>query len=183
MNPRIIVGGVVAAFVIVIAVVGFSGSTIIDDVSGGNVVSPAEAPRQALPLEVELKDISIVEVNERAATIEIQFTVTNPNVKSVILQFIKYELFEDNVRLMIGQIGERPIGMVDSSNYFTILSEQPTILRDTITIKNTGNTPELWDALSNNTPNWKIKGEASFNLSSITAGGENEITFEFLKST
>jgi len=66
-----------------------------------------------------------------------------------------------------------------ASNYFTILSEQPTILRETITIKNTGNLPEFWDALTNNAPQWKIKGEASFNLSSITAGGENEITFEF----
>jgi len=72
--------------------------------------------------------------------------------------------------------------MIESSNYFIILNETPTILKDTITIKNTGNTPELWNALSNNTPQWKIKGEASFNLSSITAGGENEITFEFHKN-
>jgi len=69
--------------------------------------------------------------------------------------------------------------MLESSNYFTILSDRPTILKDTITIKNSGNSPELWDALINNTPKWKIKGVAYFNLSSITAGGENEITFEF----
>jgi LEA14-like dessication related protein len=120
-----------------------------------------------------------LEVNEKAATIEVQFKVTNPNYKAVILQTIKYELYENNVKVKASQIGERPMGMVDSSNYFTILNEQPTILRETITIKNTGNLPEFWDALTNNAPQWKIKGEASFNLSSITAGGEKEITFEF----
>ena len=179
MNPKIIVGAVVAAFAIVIGVVAMSGSTIIDDTSGGSIVSPSEVPRQALPLEIELDEISIVEVNERAATIAVSFEVTNPNFKSVILQVVKYELYENDIRIAVSQIGDRPVGMLETSNYFTILSEKPTTLRDTITIKNSGNVPEFWDALVNNTPQWKIKGEAFFNLSSITAGGENEITFEF----
>ena len=179
LNPKIIVGGVVAAFVIVIAIVGFSGSTIIDDTSGGSLVSPSETPREALPVELELNDISIIEVTEKAAVIDVSFEVTNPNFKAVILQVIKYELYESGVRVAVSQIGDRPVGMIESSNYFTILSEKPTILRDTLTIKNSGNTPELWEALMNNTPEWRIKGEAFFNLSSITAGGENELTFEF----
>ena len=179
MNPKIIVGGVVAAFAIVVGIVGFSGSTIIDDTSGGNLVSPSETPREALPVELNLKNISILEVSEKAAVIDVSFEIINPNFKAVILQVIKYELYESGIRVAVSQIGDRPIGMIESSNYFTILSEQPTILRDTITIKNSGNTPELWESLMNNTPDWKIKGEAFFNLSSITAGGENEITFEF----
>lgn len=179
LNPKIIVGGVVAAFVIVIGLIGVSGSTFIDDISGGSIVSPSEAPRGALPLEIELEDISILEVNEKAATIYVEFKVINPNFKSVILQVIKYELFENDVRIAVGQIGERPVAMLESSNYFTILNERPTVLSDTITIKNSGNTPELWETLMSNTPQWKIKGEASSNLSSITAGGENEIFFEF----
>ena len=50
-------------------------------------------------------------------------------------------------------------------------------------IKNTGNTPELWDALTTNTPEWRITGDAFYNLSSMTAGGENELAFEFTKQT
>lgn len=179
MNPKLLVGAVVAIFVIVIGIIGFSGSSLIDDVSGGNIVSPSETPREALPIEIDLEDISILEVDENSADIEIKFRVSNPNVKAVILQFVKYELYENNVRVAVSQIGERPVGMVESSNYFTILNKQPTILKDTITIKNTGNLPEFWNSLTSNNPQWKIKGEASFNLSSITAGGENEITFEF----
>jgi len=179
VNPKIIVVGVVAAFVIIIGILGFSGSSIIDDVSGKSIASSSEAPREASPLKIELEDISILEVNQKDATIEVQFKVINPNYKAIILQSIKYELYENNVKVKSSQIGERAMGMVDSSDYFTILSQQPTILRDTITIKNTGNLPEFWNALTNNAPQWKIKGEASFNLSSITAGGENEISFEF----
>lgn len=179
MNPKIVVGAVVAAFVIVIGLLGFSGTSIIDDVSGKGILPSSEAPREVLPLKIELENISILDVSEKAALIEVQFKATNPNSKSIILQTIKYDLYENNIKIKSSQIGERPIGMVDSSNYFTILGDQSSLLKETITIKNTGNTPEFWDALTNNTPQWKIKGEASFNLSSITAGGENQITFEF----
>ena len=182
MNPKFIVVGVVAAFVIVIGILGFSGTGLLDNLPGGIALSPSEISSVTLPLEVELLDISILEVNERAATIEVEFKVSNPNLRSVILQLINYEIYENDIRIKISQIGERPIGMVDSSNYFTILNEAPTILRDTVTLKNTGNTPELWETLTNNTPQWKIKGVASFNLSSITAGAENEVTFEFHKN-
>jgi hypothetical protein len=179
LNPKIIVGAVVAVFVIVIAVIGIPGTSFIDDTSGGNIVAPSETPRGALPLEIELQDLSILEVNEKAATIRVEFEVSNPNFKSVILQVISYNLYEDGVRIAVGQIGERPIAMLETSNYFTILNERPTILKDTITIKNSGNSPELWEALTNNTPQWKITGETFSNLSSITAGGENENSFEF----
>ena len=179
MNNKIIVGGVIAVFAIIIGIVGFSGSSVIDDTSGGNIISPSEAPRQALPLKIELQELSILEVNNKAATIYVEFKVSNPNFKSVILQVLSYNLYENDVRVAISQIGERPVAMLEGSNYFTILNERPTILKDTITIKNSGNTPELWDALTNNTPQWKITGDAYSNLSSITAGGENENAFEF----
>jgi len=179
LNPKFVIGGVVASFVIIIAIIGFSGTSIINDLYIGNTVSPSETSREVLPLLIELGDISILEVNEKAATIEVEFKISNPNYKSIILNFIKYDIYENDVRIKTSQIGETPTGMVTSSNYFTILSETPTILKDKITIQNTGNLPELWDALTSNTPKWKITVEASFNLSSMTAGGENQITFEF----
>lgn len=173
--------GVVAVFAILVGAIGLSGPSIFEDVLGGNLISPSDAPRDVFPLEIQLEDISILEVDERFAHIELKFKVTNPNTKSIILQLIKYELYENDVRIIISQIGEIPGGMVIGSNYYTILSEEPTFIKDKLTIKNTGNSPELWDALSANTPKWKIKGEASYNLSSITSGGEKIIFFEFTK--
>jgi LEA14-like dessication related protein len=178
LNPKYVIGGVIASFIIIIAIIGFSGTSIINDLHIGNTVSTPEASREVLPILIELQDISILEVNEKDATIEVTFKISNPNNKSIILNFIKYDIFENNVRIKTSQIGESLTGMVASSNYFTILSGVPTILKDKITIQNTGNLPELWEALTSNTPKWKIIGEASFNLSSMTAGGENQITFE-----
>jgi LEA14-like dessication related protein len=179
LNPKYVIGGVIALFVIIIAIIGFSGTSIINYIDIGNSVSPSETSQEVLPILIELQDISILEVNEKDATIEVEFKISNPNSKSIILNFIKYEIYENDTRIKTSQIGESLTGMVASSNYFTILSETPTLLKDKIIIQNTGNLPELWDALTNNSPKWKIVGEASFNLSSMTAGGENQITFQF----
>ena len=178
MNSKLLVGGVVAAFAVIIAIIGTFGESLISDINIGNSLA-TDAQREILPLVIELENITIFDVNEKYATIQVEFNVSNPNSKSVILHLIKYDIYENNVRIQTSQIGESPIGMVASSNYFTILNEKPTIIKDKVTIKNTGNSPELWNALMNTTPDWKIIGEASFNLSSMTAGGENHASFEF----
>jgi hypothetical protein len=105
--------------------------------------------------------------------------VTNTNYKSIILQLIKYDLYYGDTRVIIGQIGERAEGAVDSSNYFTILRNSPQIIGDTITIKNTGNWPEFWSALEAGDIKWTVRGEAYYNLSSIISGQENITPFEF----
>ncbi len=173
MNPRIFVGVAAVGIVVAIGIVAFSGQQFINDVS--------DSPREVLPIIVELEDLSIVEVTDKYAVLEIEFLVSNPNFKSVILQYLKYELFEDDVRVYVGQIGERAEGFVIGSSYIQILSQSSTTLSDEIILKNTGNTPELWSVLTENTANWKIIGEAFFNLSSMTTGGQNEVTFEFTR--
>ena len=182
MNPRIPVIGVVGAFAVVILIIAYSGTSVIDDTSGearlggsgGTIIEP---------LVIELHDIVIEDVDERNAFVEISFKVTNPNYKSVILEMIRYNVYEDGMKIGTKSIGDRaaPGGLVSASNYFTILSDRPSIIKDEFTIKNNGNIPELWSALENNNPQWRVTGEAYYNLSSMTAGGENEITFEFTR--
>ena len=182
MNPRIPVIGVVGAFAVVILIVAYSGTSVIDDTSGearlgssgGTVIEP---------LVIDLDEIIIKDVDERTAYVEIAFKVTNPNYKSVILEMIRYNVYEDGMKIGTKSIGDRaaPGGLVSASNYFTILSDRPSIIKDDFTIKNDGNIPELWKALENDTPQWRVSGEAYYNLSSMTAGGENEITFEFTR--
>ncbi len=181
MNPRILVAVAVGAFVAVLAVVAFSGQAIINDVSQGGILkSPEQEPAVILPVEVALEGITVRDVDGRSATIDVRLALTNPNFKSVILQFVKYELYEGDMRIHAGEIGSRPGGFLTESNYFTLISGQPTVLSDTIILKNTGNTPELWEALTAGTPSWRIQGEAYFNLSSMTSGGENIAHFEFV---
>ena len=184
LNPKIMVGGVIGALMIIILVVAYSGTSIIDDTSeGGFLASPSESTPAILPLIIDLENIEILDIDEKVAHIEISFKVTNPNYKSVLLEMIRYNVFEDGTKIGTKSIGDRgaPGGLVAASNYFTILSDRPSIIKDEFTIMNDGNIPEIWSALESNSPNWRITGDAFYNLSSMTSGGENEIKFDFVR--
>ena len=182
MNPRIPVIGVVGAFAVVILIIAYSGTSVIDDTSGEARLGSSSGT-VIEPLVIDLDEIIIKDVDERTAYVEIAFKVTNPNYKSVILEMIRYNVYEDGMKIGTKSIGDRaaPGGLVSASNYFTILSDRPSIIKDDFTIENDGNIPELWKALENGNPQWRVTGEAYYNLSSMTAGGENEITFEFTR--
>lgn len=178
MNSKILLGIVVGILAAVIGVIAFSGSQILNDVSEGGLGKISSSPIKVLPIQVELGTFKILSVTPEEAQIQVDFKITNPNYKSVILQIIKYTLYADNKQVIISQIGDRPEGAVESSNYYTILSNRPQMIGNTVTIKNSGTDPEFWNSLQNNTASWKIKGEANFNLSSMTAGHENIVPFE-----
>jgi len=178
MNPRIFVGAVAGILAVILVVFTLTGTSVISDVEGG-FFSPST--QEVLPLTIELFDFSVLEITEKQATLEIKFKVSNPNFKSVMLQHIKYLVYHNDVRIVIGEIGTAPEGFLASPNYFIILNERPSLIGEKFTITNTGNTPELWEALTKNELNWRVSGEAFFNLSSITAGQENILKFDFSK--
>ena len=183
MNPKIPVLGVIGALALVIIVIAYSGTSIIDDTTGEVRIGTSGGMPTLIPLIIELEDIEILNVDERIAFVEISFKVTNPNYKGVILEMIRYTIYEDGMKIGSQSIGDRaaPGGIVSASNYFTILSDRPSMISDEFTIKNNGQIPELWSALENGDPEWRVTGEAYYNLSSMTAGQENEVTFEFTR--
>ena len=184
LNPKIIVGGVIGALMIVILVIAYSGTSIIDDTSeGGFLTSPSESTPAILPLIIDLEDIEILDIDEKVAYVEISFKITNPNYKSVLLEMVRYSVFEDGTKIGTKSIGDRgaPGGIVAASNYYTVLNDRPTILKDEFTIMNDGNIPEIWSALENDSANWRVSGDAYYNLSSMTSGGENEVKFDFVR--
>jgi len=178
VNPRIFVGAAAGVLIAIIVVFTLTGTSIVSDVEGGFF---APSTQEVLPLTIELFDFSVLEITEKQATLEIKFKVSNPNFKSVMLQHIKYLVYHNDVRIVIGEIGTAPEGFLASPNYFIILNERPSLIGEKFTITNTGNTPELWETLAKNELNWRISGEAFFNLSSITAGQENILKFDFSK--
>jgi len=147
--------------------------------------SAQEIKSQVEPISIELENVSILQVTERAATIEIEFKLDNPNSRSVIAQQLQYALYasdgSDEYKITSGEIGSRPEGMVDGSNYYTLLSNNFIILKDKIVLNSPGNSPELMSILESNNPSWRVEGDVFFNLSSMTSGQENEIHFESTK--
>lgn len=180
LNSKVLLGIIVGVLAGAIGIVAFSGSQIFNDVTKGGLGKLSPDPITVQPIQVELAKLEVLSVTEEEAQIEVDFEITNPNFKSVMLQVIKFDLYAGDKRVTIAQIGDRPEGAIEGSNYYTILNTAPQIIGETITIKNTGNDPEFWSALQNNSVSWKIMGEANFNLSSMTAGHENVVSFEFV---
>ncbi len=177
MNPKIFVGAAVAGIAIVIAVIATSGSMLVSEFSERGI-SPQDESFKIQPVEIQIQEIKILDLTRKGATLELVAEVTNPNPKSIILQIVKYQVFEDGERITAGQIGHRPEGMVDASNYYTLLGESSIVLKDKFSLKNSGSAPEFWNSLESGNLNWTVTGEAFFNLSSMTSGQENEVTFE-----
>ncbi|MDH3394700.1 MAG: hypothetical protein OEL52_00935 [Nitrosopumilus sp.] len=184
MNPKIFVGIAVAALALILGGILLVGPTMVVSSSEGTRETPIL--EQVKPLEIELEDISVAKISERSVTIDIAFKISNPNPRSVIVQTMDYQLFEtgysEHEQISGGEIGSRPEGMVEfGSNYYTLLGENSIVLRDKITLRNTGNTPELWSDFEDGTNTWRVSGNVFYNLSSMTSGQENELPFEFTK--
>ena len=186
MNPKIFVGAAVGGMIVILMIFAIPGFSIISDVGDKGFLSPSAQDQTVLPLNIELFNFSIIEIGERQATLELEFKVTNPNFKSVMLQHVKYSVYYDDKRIVAGGIGSTPEGFVDTPNYFIVLNERPLIVGEKLIVENSGNTTILWEALNNwkNTGtelDWRVTGNAFFNLSSLTAGQENTLSFDFSK--
>ena len=95
---------------------------------------------------------------------------------------MRYSLYSsidsEEFKITTGTIGSRPEGMVDGSNYYTLLSNNSILLKDKIVLDSPGNSPELMSILESSNPSWRAEGVVIFNLSSMTSGQENEIHFD-----
>ena len=186
MNRKIFLGVAVGVLIVILGAIGSGVGSIKITESQDEDISETQSTPQIKPLQVELVDISVTKISERAATIKIAFNIINPNSKSFIVQTLDYQLFEtgysETEQISGGEIGSRPTGMVEfGSNYYVLLGDNSIILKDTIHIKNSGNTPELWTGLKDNTSTWHVTGDVFYNLSSMTSGQENELHFDFTR--
>ena len=183
MNPKIFVGIAIATLAVILGGILLTGPTItIPSQDNPGIQGNPEAKA----IQIELDNISVERVSERTATIDIAFKISNPNTRAVIVQTMDYQLFEtnysDSEQIAGGEIGSRPTGMVEfGSNYYTLLGENSIILKETIELKGSENTSELWKVLRSDNPSWRVTGDVFYNLSSMTSGQENVLHFEFTK--
>ncbi len=182
VNPKIFVGVAVAVLAVILGGILLTGPSLIEAPGTGG----GPQTQQIQPLQVELDEISVAKISERTATIDVVFTISNPNPRAVLVQTMDYQLYEtgysESEQISGGQIGSRPAGMVEfGSNFFTLLGDNSIILKDTITLRNSGNTPQLWADLQDDSASWRITGTVFYNLSSMTSGQENEVHFEFVR--
>ena len=185
MNRKPLVGVAVGIFaVIILAVSVLPGSDFLKNIVPKDVELPGSLSTissEIKPLGVQLSDISVLSVSEKEATLELKFYVSNLNNKPILLEMISFDIFENDIKVGYGEIGERLSGQYASSNYYTVLSDSSLMVHDKVTIKNTGNNPEFWLTLQQDTPEWRIKGEAFYSTTSAFSGLANSTTFDFTR--
>lgn len=159
------------------------GPTLIIELPMDSSPGAGGGQPEVQPLQIALDDVVVERINDRSASIEVAFTVYNPNARAVMVQTLSYQLFEtslysDTLPLLGGQMGSRPGGMVEfGSSYYTLLADSSITLRETTQISNPGQS-SLWSALEEDTASWLVKGDMFYNLSSMTSGQENILHFE-----
>lgn len=185
MNRKPLVGAAVGILAVIILVLSIlPGSDFLKGVVPKDVKLPGSLSTiysDLKPLDVQLNDISVLSVSEKEAILELKFDVYNPNNKPLLLEMISFNIFENDIKVGYGEIGERLGGQYANSNYYTVLSGSSLLVHDKIPLKNTGNNPEFWLTLQQGTPEWRIKGEAFYSTTSAFSGLANSTTFDFTK--
>jgi len=185
LNRKPLVGVVVGIFAVIILVVSIlPGSDFLKNIVPKDVELPGSLSTissEIKPLGIQLSDISVLSVSEKETTLEFEFDVSNPNNKPILLEMISFNIFENDIKVGYGEIGERLSGQYTSSNYYTVLSDSSLMVHDKVTIKNTGNNPEFWLTLQKGTPEWRIKGEAFYSTTSAFSGLADSVVFDFTK--
>ena len=183
LNKKFLIGvaiGVLGAIIIVVAIL--PGSGFLKNVIPENIALPGglgTLSEEIKPLDIKLNDISVLSLSEKEAIIGIKFDVSNPNDRTILLEMISYELYENGVKVGHGEIGQRLVGQVTNSNYYTILHDYSTTIPGSTTIKNIGNTPEFWSSLQEGSPQWRVKGEAFYSTTSAFSGLADSVLFDF----
>lgn len=183
LDTRIILGVVAVAVVAIIFVIGSSGSTgflksIMPPGSNGPS-SMTSSSDQLKPLSILYNGTDIVNATERDAMIRSNFFITNPNVATVILEAINYVISTNGTVIGHGQIGQRYEGSWESSYYYPLITGVPSNIGNTAIIENTGNFPNLWSSIQENTTKFTVSGTVYYATKTVLSGNDYSQNFTF----
>ena len=185
MNRKLLVGVAVGVLAIItVSVALLPGSGILKNMLPDNISLPGTLDTLSSdiePLVVKLNKVTVESVSEKEAVLELEFDVSNPNNKTVLLEMISFEIYANGEKIGFGEIGERLSGQYASSNYYTVLTEYPLTITGKATIKNTGKNPEFWSTINDSVPEWRITGEAFYSTTSAFSGIAGSTVFDYTK--
>jgi len=142
----------------------------------GGGMAPSQQIMQDVVLSVN--SLSIKEVSDDSATIEVAFDLVNPNRNTLVLEEIQYDLLADGVRLVRSQIGERLEGMIAGTGqtYYVVPGTILT-LKDTVQVNKIKIFEEVWAGLRSNDVDWRITGV--YVITDPVRSGGQEKPFDF----
>ena len=140
------------------------------------------ALRNIEAIELSIKNVAANQTTDRIAEIQVVFDAYNPNMGTVILEAIGYNVFVDNMRIVSGDIGEKPEGFVASQEgIYPIIGNGTVTLKDVQTIERNDMNAAIWDKLVDGSASYIINGTYSYKQTSSfqATGGDKEFQLAF----
>ena len=181
MNTKILLGGVSALVIVIVIIFALlPGSGIVK-----NIVPPSASVPTSLtavstvikPIDISYNGSSVLNSTETDARVRSDFYVTNPNHTTVILEAIDYSVYANGLMVGHGSVGQRFQGTWDSSYYYPLISGISSNISGMADLKNTGNYPDVWNALGNGTAKIRVSGTVYY--ATKTAFSGNDFTEDF----
>lgn len=138
----------------------------------------SQQPIAVKEVTFSLTSVSVKQVDDEEATIEVVFDVFNPNKNTMVLETIQYDLIANGIRLAQSHIGERLEGVVaPTGQTYYVVQNTPLTLTDTVELKKTETFSPLWTGLQSNDVDWRIKG--LYIITDPVKSGGQEKPFDF----
>ncbi len=180
VNPKALYaagGGIAAAAIAIFFLVG-----------PGNIRPPGFGPgnenNQTAPaeLQVSIKNIIVEKLDEKNASVRIEFDAFNPNKSPILFETVHYTIYVGNSRMTSGDIGAAPEGFVASSGDLTLVPSESsiTLKNSQVAIRN-NLTGSNWDKMVQGDAEFEIEGTYSYRLTTRleTTGIDREFALTF----
>jgi hypothetical protein len=175
----VVIAGALAFF---FAVNGFTGIKIPTVSIPSGPIFNQGALKEAKPLILSIDNLTARPIDNSSAEVRIAFNVFNPNIGTVMLETISYNIFTNSKRVVSGDIGEKPEGFVDSQeNIFPIVGNSTLNIKDkSVVLKNDADAI-IWNDIAKNNTKYLINGTFSYKQTSSfqSTGADNDFSIKF----
>jgi len=126
--------------------------------------NPSPGAETPMNLTLSIKDITVNKIDDGKASVQVIFDAYNPNRNSAILETIQYSVYVGQFRMVFGDIGESPEGMVSSqAGSFTIVGNSTITLSQRpapVAVRN-NLTASAWDSMFTDDAKFRVEGSYS----------------------
>jgi hypothetical protein len=134
------------------------------------------------PIKLSVNNVSANQTADNIAKIQVVFDAYNPNMGTVILEAIRYNVFVENMRVISGDIGEKPEGFVASQEgIYPIIGNGTITLKDAQIVERNNMNGIIWNKVVDGSASYVINGTYSYKQTSSfqATGGDMEFKLKF----